>query len=174
MTICRYQSSVAHTRTSLVVPDDIGLNESCYMLIIAVMVAALICFLGILVLAFCVKRRMKKKKIDQVIPKFIYNSSKEDKGCGNYGSLCLSECAICLSEYVDGDEISVFPQLVWFGIGIGVLALALAHWYWHWHWRIGIGIGIGALVLVLALALALTLALVFIFGFALVLGMVML
>ena len=60
-------------------------------------------------LAGCVYRRVKKKKI-KVIPKFIYNSIKEDKGYGKYGSLCLTGCHICLSEYVDGFEIRVFPQ----------------------------------------------------------------
>ncbi|PWA52232.1 RING/U-box superfamily protein [Artemisia annua] len=105
---CRFRLSVAYKRSVTGVPD-LGLNVSCYRLILAIIFTALICILGILVLAGCVYKLMKKKKIE-VIPKFIYNSSKEYKGYGNYGSLCLTECQNCLSEYVDGDEIRVFLQ----------------------------------------------------------------
>ncbi|GJS22409.1 zinc finger, RING/FYVE/PHD-type containing protein [Tanacetum coccineum] len=47
------------------------------------------------------------EKIIEVIPKYTYDSNTEYKG---FGMLCSSECAICLSEYVDGEEIRVLPE----------------------------------------------------------------
>lgn len=64
---------------------------------------------GYRLLARCVNRRMKKKKHDRVIPRFKYDSSKEDRGYGR--NIRLTEaCQICLTDYVDGDDIRVFPQ----------------------------------------------------------------
>ena len=102
---CSFQLSVADNRSLISVPD---LGLACYGLILAVIIGAFICILGIVVLARWVNRRMKKKRLDWVIPRFKYDYSKEDKGYGRNIRL-TEECQICLADYVNGDDIRVFP-----------------------------------------------------------------
>ncbi|PWA52959.1 zinc finger, RING/FYVE/PHD-type [Artemisia annua] len=105
---CSFQLSVADNRT-LSVPD-LGLTcNGLIGLILAVIIDALICILGIVLLARWVNRRMKKKRLDRVIPRFKYDSSKEDRGYWRNIRL-TEECQICLADYVDVDDIRVFPQ----------------------------------------------------------------
>ncbi|PWA89469.1 zinc finger, RING/FYVE/PHD-type [Artemisia annua] len=104
-----FQLSVADNRTLINVPN---LGLTCYGLIgliVAVIIGALICSLGIVVVARWVNRKMKKKRLDRVIPRFKYDSSKEDRGYGR--NIRLTEaCQICLTDFVDGNDILVFPQ----------------------------------------------------------------
>ncbi|PWA94441.1 RING/U-box superfamily protein [Artemisia annua] len=107
MTVCKYRFSAADKR-AVGVPD-LGLNRSCYWLILGIFVGACIFILGIVLLARWVNRRMKKKRLDRVIPRFKYDSSREDRGYGRNIHL-TEECRICLTAYVDGADVRVFLQ----------------------------------------------------------------
>ncbi|KAM0022103.1 putative transcription factor C2H2 family [Helianthus debilis subsp. tardiflorus] len=97
--------------------------ESDYVVILAALLCAVICVVGLIAVARCAWLRRgsvvngggrnpnqqnpnkgMKKKMIEVIPKFTYDADvgEDDESC--------SECAICLGEYVKGDEIRVLPQ----------------------------------------------------------------
>ncbi|KAF5769102.1 putative transcription factor C2H2 family [Helianthus annuus] len=98
--------------------------ESDYVVILAALLCAVICVVGLIAVARCAWLRRgsvangggrssnqqnynkgMKKKMIEVIPKFTYDADvREDE------KSCSSECAICLGEYVKGDEIRVLPQ----------------------------------------------------------------
>ncbi|KAK1421459.1 hypothetical protein QVD17_23803 [Tagetes erecta] len=100
-------------------PPEAVAVESDLVVILAALLCALICVLGLISVARCAWLRRGsttntrrnhnqpsankgiKKKIVESLPKFVYDSTNEE----NKG-----ECAICLAEYVDGDEIRVLPQ----------------------------------------------------------------
>lgn len=96
--------------------------ESDFVVIFAALLCALVCIVGLIVVARCAWLRRRsianrthgqpppdkgiKKKFVEALPKFSYDSSKQENG----GKLAAGECAICLAEYGDGDEIRILPQ----------------------------------------------------------------
>ncbi|XP_004512286.1 RING-H2 finger protein ATL8 [Cicer arietinum] len=100
-------------------PEAVAL-ESDFVVILAALLCALICVVGLVAVARCAWLRRDsgagnspqqalankglKKKVLQSLPKFAYVDSTPGKW------LATSECAICLSEFTAGDEIRVLPQ----------------------------------------------------------------
>lgn len=91
--------------------------DSDFVVILAALLCALICVLGLVAVARCAWiRRISgritgpanppankglKKKVLKSLPKLNYSSEEAGK---------LSDCAICLTEFATGDEIRVLPQ----------------------------------------------------------------
>ena len=93
--------------------------ESDFVVIIAALLCGLICVVGLIAVARCAWLRRSsggggrssatpaaankglKRKIVQSLPKVIHDGTVSS----NY-----AECAICLAEFVDGDQIRVLPQ----------------------------------------------------------------
>ncbi|TKY70227.1 RING-H2 finger protein ATL8 [Spatholobus suberectus] len=100
-------------------PEAVAL-ESDFVVILAALLCALICVVGLVAVARCAWLRRGtgagtsprqaqankglKKKVLQSLPKFAYVDSNPSKW------LATSECAICLAEFAAGDEIRVLPQ----------------------------------------------------------------
>ncbi|KAI5683916.1 hypothetical protein M9H77_05144 [Catharanthus roseus] len=95
--------------------------ESDFVVILAALLCALICVVGLIAVARCAWLRRGtndngrtgrqpsankglKKKVLQSLPKYIYDSTSANGGTKS------ADCAICLAEYADGDEIRVLPQ----------------------------------------------------------------
>lgn len=94
--------------------------ESDFVVILAALLCALICVVGLIAVVRCAWLRSGssgagsprqalankglKKKVLQSIPKFTYINGNPEKW------VPTSECAICLAEFVEGDEIRVLPQ----------------------------------------------------------------
>ncbi|XP_057809357.1 RING-H2 finger protein ATL80-like [Salvia miltiorrhiza] len=88
--------------------------ESDFVIILAALLCTVISVVGLISVARCawLRRRSRNseqppadrglnKKAVQSLPKFTFSSSS---GGG------AAECAICLAEYADGDEVRVLPQ----------------------------------------------------------------
>lgn len=105
-------------------PPQSAAVESDFVVILAALLCALICVVGLIAVARCAWLRRGnsgngrspgqpaankglKKKILQSLPKYTYDSSTT--GAGKKAAV-TADCAICLAEYVDGDEIRVLPQ----------------------------------------------------------------
>ncbi|RDY08908.1 RING-H2 finger protein ATL8, partial [Mucuna pruriens] len=100
-------------------PEAVAL-ESDFVVILAALLCALICVVGLVAVARCAWLRRGagggnsprqalankglKKKVLQSLPKFNYVDSNPSKW------VATSECAICLAEFAAGDEIRVLPQ----------------------------------------------------------------
>ncbi|KAK7406949.1 hypothetical protein VNO78_08585 [Psophocarpus tetragonolobus] len=100
-------------------PEAVAL-ESDFVVILAALLCALICVVGLVAVARCAWLRRGsgagdsqrqaqankglKKKVVQSLPKFAYVDSNPSRW------VATSECAICLSEFAAGDEIRVLPQ----------------------------------------------------------------
>ncbi|KAF8406729.1 hypothetical protein HHK36_008821 [Tetracentron sinense] len=100
-------------------PPDTVTVDSDFVVILAALLCALICVVGLVAVARCTWLRRGsasgpgrstlqppankglKKKILRSLPKLSYNSTVNGK---------LADCAICLTEFDDGDEIRVLPQ----------------------------------------------------------------
>ncbi|KAF5765233.1 putative transcription factor C2H2 family [Helianthus annuus] len=103
-------STVVHSSSTAV--------ESDFALILAALLCALVCVVGLIAVAYCtwLQRRSIanrtpvqppdnkgiEKKFVEALPKFAYDLTKEY----NWSR----ECVICLVEYADRDEIRVLPQ----------------------------------------------------------------
>ncbi|PHU17530.1 RING-H2 finger protein ATL44 [Capsicum chinense] len=94
--------------------------DSDFVVVLAALLCALICVLGLVAVARCnwIRRisgsiagnsafssapanKGLKKKVLKSLPKFNYGAEHADK---------FSECAICLAEFAVGEEIRVLPQ----------------------------------------------------------------
>ncbi|XP_027361826.1 RING-H2 finger protein ATL8-like [Abrus precatorius] len=100
-------------------PEAVAL-ESDFVVILAALLCALICVVGLVAVARCAWLRRGsgngssprqalankglKKKVLQSLPKFAYVDSNPSKW------VATSECAICLADFAAGDEIRVLPQ----------------------------------------------------------------
>jgi hypothetical protein len=86
-----------------------------------VILATLICMVGLIAVAHCGSRSTAtssptqalankglKKKVLQSLPKFTYDLS--DSYNAKNLKLATAECAICLGEFVDRDKLRVLPQ----------------------------------------------------------------
>ncbi|GAV65845.1 zf-RING_2 domain-containing protein [Cephalotus follicularis] len=103
-------------------PPPLAAVDSDFVVILAALLCALICVLGLIAVARCAwLRRLSsssatnprspplppankglKKKILKTLPKLTYSADS--------GATKSSDCAICLTEFVAGDEIRVLPQ----------------------------------------------------------------
>lgn len=109
-------SSSTSPATEEAEPPSAAAAESDFIVILAALLCAVICVSGLIVVARCtwlrrdtpenpppVKNKGLKKKVLKSLPKFKYDPST--------GELPFAaECAICLVEYVEGDEIRVLPN----------------------------------------------------------------
>lgn len=109
------------TATATAPPPEAVAIESDFVVILAALLCALICMVGLIAVARCAwlrrgsngggagnqasANRGLKKKILQSLPKFTYRAS----GSGGEGKFA-AECAICLAEFLDGEEIRQLPQ----------------------------------------------------------------
>jgi len=100
-------------------PEAVAL-ESDFVVILAALLCALICVVGLVAVARCawlrrgpgggnsprqaVVNKGLKKKVLQSLPKFAYVDSNPSKW------VATTECAICLGDFAAGDEIRVLPQ----------------------------------------------------------------
>ncbi|KAI3668895.1 hypothetical protein L6452_40112 [Arctium lappa] len=123
-------NSSSSTVSSVAEPPEAVSVESDFVVILAALLCALICVVGLIMVARCAWLRRGstangsripgqpspnkgiKKRFIEALPKFTYDSAKEDSGCCDKleGKLSDVDCAICLAEYADGDEIRVLPQ----------------------------------------------------------------
>ncbi|XP_016549678.1 RING-H2 finger protein ATL80 [Capsicum annuum] len=116
-------SDPSHTPLDNHKPVEIEIADSDFVVILAALLCGLICVLGLVAVARCAWiRRITagdsyvpqsgssssppvnkglKKKVIKSLPKFSYTREKSVK---------FSECAICLMEFIIGDEIRVLPQ----------------------------------------------------------------
>ncbi|XAR58075.1 hypothetical protein NMG60_11026452 [Bertholletia excelsa] len=111
-------SSSSSSSTSAAEPPEAVAVESDFVVILAALLCALICVIGLLAVARCAWLRRGgagagggsaapnkglKKKVLHSLPKFTYDSAATN-------TKLAGDCAICLTEYTDGDEIRVLPQ----------------------------------------------------------------
>ncbi|KAM3238909.1 RING-H2 finger protein ATL80 [Capsicum annuum] len=102
-------------------PPSVAAAESDFVVILAALLCAVICVSGLIVVARCtwlrrdspenaqppVKIKGLKKKALKTLPKFNYSPGTGGTDGDGDGD---GECAICLVEYVEGDEIRVLPN----------------------------------------------------------------
>ncbi|CAL0313233.1 unnamed protein product [Lupinus luteus] len=114
--------------TTVSPPPEAVSSESDYVVILAALLCALICVVGLIAVARCAWLRRGsvtgaganspaqalankglKKKVLNSLPKFTYLDS--DAGGDKRNKwVAISECAICLSEFAAGDEVRVLPH----------------------------------------------------------------
>lgn len=108
-------------------PPESAAAESDFVVVLASLLCALISVMGLIAVVRCACLRRGgaavggqisankglKKKVLQSFPKFTYDSYSLD-------GAALVDCAICLAEYVDGDDIRVLPDC---GHGFHVLCI---------------------------------------------------
>ncbi|XP_027347544.1 RING-H2 finger protein ATL8-like [Abrus precatorius] len=104
-------------------PPEAASVESDFVVILAALLCALVCVVGLIAIARCAWLRRGpaaagtspamalankglKKKVLNSLPKFTY----VDEGSRSKLPVVSSECAICLTEFAAGDEVRVLPQ----------------------------------------------------------------
>ncbi|XP_019264924.1 PREDICTED: RING-H2 finger protein ATL8-like isoform X1 [Nicotiana attenuata] len=115
-------SSSTSPSTPTAEPPSAVAVESDFVVILAALLCALICVVGLIAVTRCAWLRRAtgggaggqssaankglKKKVLQSLPKFTYDPSSTTAK----GTRFTAECAICLAEYAVGEEIRVLPQ----------------------------------------------------------------
>ncbi|XP_042507634.1 RING-H2 finger protein ATL80-like [Macadamia integrifolia] len=117
----RYLTSVNSSSAMAAEPPDAVDVDSDFVVILAALLCALICVVGLVAVARCAWLRRGsgassgtgrsqpqalankglKKKILRALPKLTFKGDVNGK---------QADCVICLTEFVDGDEIRVLPQ----------------------------------------------------------------
>ncbi|KAJ0039635.1 hypothetical protein Pint_28746 [Pistacia integerrima] len=83
-------------------PESVTLEESDFVLVLAVLLCALICVVGLVAAARCAWRRRRNANRP---------SSAANKGVKKkLAALSSTDCAICLGEFAEGDEMRMLPQ----------------------------------------------------------------
>ncbi|KAJ1693672.1 hypothetical protein LUZ63_010370 [Rhynchospora breviuscula] len=115
-TIPTNTTNPSHTSTPAAAspPEPPLAIDSDVVVILAALLCALICVVGLAAVARCAWTRRAgssdpapppnkglKKKVLESLPKIPYEPSKASK---------LAECAICLAEFVEGEEVRILPQ----------------------------------------------------------------
>ncbi|PRQ47180.1 putative transcription factor C2H2 family [Rosa chinensis] len=120
-------TATSTTKYAAAPPPEAVTLESDFVVILAALLCAVICVVGLLAVARCAWLRRApgggragepgsaqassankglKKKVLQQLPKFIYGDGGPSAPPPKMGS----ECAICLGEFAEGDEIRVLPH----------------------------------------------------------------
>lgn len=111
----RSSRSLSSWNSSAAEPPEAVEVESDLVVILAALLCALICVVGLIAVARCAWLRRGsaggphppaankglKKKVLQSLPKLTYDATLTDK---------FVECSICLAEFVEGDQIRVLPH----------------------------------------------------------------
>ncbi|KAJ8771117.1 hypothetical protein K2173_023442 [Erythroxylum novogranatense] len=121
-------NSSMQTRTKIAEPPEAANVESDMVIIMAALISALICMVGMITVIRCSRVRNHgssssglsssqqqhasankglKKKILKSLPKYTY--SKSIKATDKEANFQWTECAICLAEFVEGEEVRVLP-----------------------------------------------------------------
>ncbi|KAJ0111022.1 hypothetical protein Patl1_02369 [Pistacia atlantica] len=82
--------------------ESITLEESDFVLVLAVLLCALICVVGLVAAASCAWRR----RYNANCPSSAANKGVKKK----FAALSSSDYAICLGEFAEGDEMRMLPQ----------------------------------------------------------------
>ncbi|MED6220848.1 RING-H2 finger protein atl8 [Stylosanthes scabra] len=133
------QSATANNATTTAIaaavpPAEAASVESDFVVILAALLCALICVVGLIAVARCawlrrvpvagtgssphqaLANRGLKKKVLNSLPKFTYaEGDGNGAGAGDDSGVrrkwkATSECSICLTEFAAGDEVRVLPQ----------------------------------------------------------------
>ncbi|KAJ4962426.1 hypothetical protein NE237_022365 [Protea cynaroides] len=117
----RYLTTVNSSSSAVAEPPDAVDVDSDFVVILAALLCALICVVGLVAVARCAWLRRGsgsgdgtgqaqlrasankglKKKVLRALPKFTFSADVNGK---------IADCPICLTEFVNGDEIRVLPQ----------------------------------------------------------------
>ena len=118
-------TTASSSASSSLAPEDREAKDFDFVVILAALLCALICVLGLVAVAKCAwLRRFSgagsapankglKKKVLKALPKVAYSV---DQHAGKLSD----DCAICLSDFTAGEEIRVLPQC---GHGFHVLCI---------------------------------------------------